>query len=89
MSQVNVSLPDDLSAWAESRAIEARLGSAGAYMAKLLRRDRHDAEKRARLLAAIDEGLLSGVSERDPFEYLDELRAGLRGAAGSVDAALG
>ena len=39
------------------------------------------------LKAAIDKGLASGVSERDPFELLDELRDGLRAAARSADAA--
>ena len=87
MAQVNVSLPDDLSAWAESRVMEGRYGDPAEYLRDLVRRDREEEQKLARLQAAIDEGRRSGVSERDPFEYLAELRAGLRGASGSADAA--
>jgi len=46
----------------------------------LVRHDRDHAQKLQALQAAIDAGLASGVSERDPFEYLNELRAGLRSA---------
>jgi antitoxin ParD1/3/4 len=64
MAQVNVSLPDELSAWAESRVMEGRYGDPAEYVRDLVRRDRADEEKRARLQAAIDEGRRSGVSER-------------------------
>lgn len=84
MTQLRVSVPDDLGAWAEARAVEAQLDGAGEYLVTLLRRERADAEKLGRLTAAIDEGLASGISERDPFDHIEELRAGLRG---SVDAA--
>lgn len=87
MAQVNVSLPDDLSAWAESRVTDGGYGDPAEYVRDLVRRDREDEEKLARLQAAIDEGRRSGVSERDPFEYLAELRAGLRTAGTSADAA--
>ena len=87
MTRIDLSVPDDLGDWAQARATEARLGGAGEYVAELLRREREDAEKLARLQAAIDEGRASGVSDRDPFAYLDELRAGLRRPGRSADAA--
>ena len=87
MTRLDLSLPDDLGAWAEARAAEARLGGAGEYLAELLRREREEADRLARLQAALDEGRASGVSGRDPFDYLDALRGGLRAAAGSADAA--
>jgi len=52
----------------------------------LVRRDQEREEKRRALRAAIDEGRASGVSDRDPFDYLDELRAGVRNAAKGKDA---
>ena len=61
MTRPAFSLPDDLSDWAEARAAEERLGSAGDYLAELLRRDRAEAQKRTALLAAVDEGLASPV----------------------------
>lgn len=77
MAQVNVSLPDDLSSWADSRATQGGYADPAEYVRDILRRDREREEKQARLHAAIDEGRRSGVSDRDPYEYLDELRAGL------------
>lgn len=59
MTRLSFSIPDDLGAWAEARAIEARLGGAGEYLAALLRRERDEAERAERLQAAIDEGLES------------------------------
>ena len=85
MAQMNISIPDKLKGWAESRVAEGRYSSTSDYVRDLVRRDQENEEKLRRLQAAIDEGLASGVSERDPFDYLAELRAGLRG--GSEDAA--
>lgn len=48
------------------------------------KREAEDA--RRRLQAAIDEGFASGGSERDPFAYLEELRASLRAAGPSDEA---
>lgn len=87
MAQLNVQLPDDLQRWADARAVEGGFSSTGDYIGELMRRDREDAEKLAALQAAIDAGRASGVSERDPFDYLDELRAGLRAQSPSADAA--
>jgi antitoxin ParD1/3/4 len=83
MAQMNVSLPEGLKSWAERRVAEGRYSSTSDYVRDLIRRDEEQEEKRLRLQAAIDEGLASGVSDRDPFAYLDDLRAKLR----SVDAA--
>jgi antitoxin ParD1/3/4 len=84
MTRLQLSVPDDLGAWAEARAIEAQLGGAGEYLATLLARERADADALARLQAAIDEGRASGISERDAFEHLDDLRAALRRDAGAT-----
>ena len=81
MPQVNVSLPDDLSRWAESRVADGGYADPADYVRDVVRRDREYQEKLAALRAAIDEGRQSGVSERDPFDYLAELRAGLRRSA--------
>ena len=87
MAQMNVSLPDQLKGWAESRVAEGRYSSTSDYVRDLVRRDQEREEKRRVLQAAIDEGLASPISDRDPFDYLDELRASVRDAAGSKDAA--
>ena len=87
MAQMNVSIPDKLKSWAEARVAEGRYSSTSDYVRDLVRRDQEREEKLQRLQAAIDEGLASGISDRDPFEYLEELRAGLRDRMKSADAA--
>jgi antitoxin ParD1/3/4 len=87
MAQVNVLLSDDLQTWADARVAAGLYPSASAYLGELVRRDQAQVEQQHRLQAAIDEGRASGVSERDPFAYLEELRAGLRADLGSADAA--
>ena len=87
MAQMNISIPDKLKGWAESRVAEGRYSSTSDYVRDLVRRDQEAEEKLRALRAAIDEGLASGISDRDPFEYLDELRAGLRDRMKSADAA--
>ena len=87
MVQVNVSLPEDLSRWAESRAAEGGYADPADYVRDVVRRDREHEVKLAALRAAIKEGRRSGVSERGPFEYLAELRAGLHRTDSSADAA--
>lgn len=87
MAQVHVSLPKDLSDWAESRVAQGGYADPAEYVRDVVRRDREYQEKLARLGEAIDEGRRSGKSDRDPFGYLAELRAGLRQSSGSADAA--
>jgi antitoxin ParD1/3/4 len=85
MAQMNISIPDKLKGWAEQRVAEGRYSSTSDYVRDLVRRDQENEEKLRRLQAAIDEGRNSGISERDPLEYLSELSACLRN--GSKDAA--
>lgn len=82
MAQMNISIPDALKGWAEQRVAEGRYSSTSDYVRDLVRRDQEQQQKVARLQAAIDEGRASGVSERDPFDYLNELRTGLRAKHG-------
>lgn len=84
---MNVSIPDKLKGWAEARVAEGRYSSTSDYVRDLVRRDQEQEERLRALRAAIDEGRASGVSDRDPFDYLDDLRAGLRVPAKSADAA--
>ena len=87
MAQMNVSIPDKLKGWAEARVAEGRYSSTSDYVRDLVRRDQEREEKMQALRAAIDEGRASGVSDRDPFDYLEELRNGLRNRTNSADAA--
>lgn len=87
MAQMNISIPEALKSWAEARVAEGRYSSTSDYVRDLVRRDQETEEKLRRLRAAIDEGLASGISDKDPFVYLEELRAGIRTRAKGKDAA--
>ena len=87
MAQMNISIPEALKSWAEARVAEGRYSSTSDYVRDLVRRDQEAEEKLRRLRAAIDEGLASGISDKDPFVYLEELRAGIRARAKGKDAA--
>ena len=64
MAQMNVSIPDQLKGWAESRVAEGRYSSTSDYIRDLVRRDQEREERLRALRAAIGEGLASGVSKR-------------------------
>jgi hypothetical protein len=84
MTRLDVSIDDDLGAWAEARAAEARaagarMAGAADYLADLLRRDREHFERGAgetqRLRAAWAEGLASGDPEPVPADWADRVIA--------------
>jgi len=74
MAQMNVSIPDKLKSWAESRVAEGRYSSTSDYVRDLVRRDQEAEEARRRLQAAIDEGLASGISERSIEQIIADRR---------------
>jgi antitoxin ParD1/3/4 len=59
MAQMNISIPDKLKGWVESRVAEGRYSSTSDYVRDLVRRDQEAEEARRRLQAAIEEGLAS------------------------------
>ena len=63
MAQMNISLPEQLKAWAESRVAAGRYSSASDYVRDLMRRDLDAVEAKARLQAAIDAGRASPPSD--------------------------
>lgn len=74
MAQMNISLPDTLKGWAESRVAEGRYSSTSDYVRDLVRRDQDHQQKLARLRAAIDEGLASGTSDRTIEDIIADRR---------------
>jgi len=72
---MNVSIPEALKAWVESRVAEGRYSSSSDYIRDLVRRDQEAEEARRRLQAAIDEGLASPVVETSIDEIITRGRA--------------
>lgn len=74
MAQMNISIPDKLKSWAESRVAEGRYSSTSDYVRDLVRRDQEQEEKLRRLRAAIEDGLASGVSTRTIEDIIADRR---------------
>jgi antitoxin ParD1/3/4 len=74
MATMNISLPDQMKNWVEEQAGGGRHGNASDYVRDLIRRDQERQDGIARLQKLIDEGLGSGVSERDLAMVLAEAR---------------
>lgn len=74
MTELTISMPDALHQWVEARIGEGRYVDAADYLRDLVRRDQH-AEDRRWLKAMIDEGLASGVIDRDPRDVIDDIIA--------------
>lgn len=75
MAQMNISIPDTLKGWAESRVAEGRYSSTSDYVRDLVRRDQENEEARRTLLAAIEEGRRSGISTKTLDDIIRDGRA--------------
>ena len=75
MATMNVSLPDPMRLWVDSRTRTGRYGNASDYIRDLIRRDQERQEQIAQFQSLIDEGLASGLSPRSIAEVLQEARA--------------
>lgn len=74
MTDLTISMPDMLQDWVDARLAEGGYTDAGEYLRDLVRRDQAAVDQRW-LKAMIDEGLRSGVIDRDAEEVLDEIIA--------------
>ncbi len=81
MATMNVSLPDPMKQWVESRMENGRFSNASDYVRHLIRRDQEREQARVMLQRAIDEGVASG--EPRPFDF-DEFNARMRERHGSA-----
>jgi antitoxin ParD1/3/4 len=72
---MNISIPERLKSWVESRVEEGRYSSSSDYVRDLVRRDQEREEKMLRLKQAIEEGLASGASDRTIEDIIADRRA--------------
>jgi antitoxin ParD1/3/4 len=75
MTQLTISMPAALQSWVESRISEGAYANAADYVRDLVRRDQAASAERQWVKAMVDEGLRSGVIDRDPREIIAELIA--------------
>lgn len=77
---MNVSLPDPMKEWVESRAETGRYANASDYVRDLIRKDQERADKIAAMQRLVDEGLESGPGLMSKDEMFQEARARLNAA---------
>jgi antitoxin ParD1/3/4 len=74
MAQMNISIPEKLKAWVESRVSEGSYASSSDYLRDLVRRDQQHHEQLERLRAEIQAGYDSGISERSLADIIEDAR---------------
>jgi len=67
MATMNVSLPDPMKAWIETRLKDGRFSNTSDYVRHLIRRDQERMQALETLQQAIDDGVRSGDPE--PFDF--------------------
>ncbi len=64
MATMNVSLPDPMKQWVESRALSGAYSNSSDYVRDLIRRDQERAAKIANFQSLVDDGRGSDISTR-------------------------
>ncbi len=80
MATMNISLPDALKEWAESRVAQGRFSNVSDYVRDLIRKDQERHAYIDYVQKAVDEGLASGVSDKS----FDDIVAAARRRAGKA-----
>ena len=87
MAQMNISIPEKLKAWVESRVADGSFSSSSDYLRDLVRQDQREQSQLEHLRAEIQAGIDSGISDVDPFEQIEGLRQRARAELAKRDAA--
>jgi antitoxin ParD1/3/4 len=78
MSELSIQLPPNLQRWVDARVSAGRYADAAEYLRDLVRRDQEALEEDIwRVRALVEEGIASGVIDREPEEVLAEIIAGI------------
>lgn len=67
MATMNVSLPDPMKEWVETRMKDGKFSNTSDYVRHLIRRDQERAAAVAEIQTAVDEAMASG--EPRPFDF--------------------
>jgi antitoxin ParD1/3/4 len=81
MATMNISLPKKMKDWVEKRAGEGSYANSSDYIRDLIREDEERQRVYDEIVAAGEEGLASGWSERTPQEIGDAVFAELEAEA--------
>ena len=75
MTQLTISIPPQLQSLIDARLAQGAYVDAADYVRDLLRQDARVQQERARLRELIEEGLASGVIDREPEDIIAEIIA--------------
>ncbi len=78
MATMNISLPDAMKTWVETRTEDGRYSNSSDYVRDLIRRDQINADKIAHMQRLVDEARAGGISDKTPREIFEEVRAEFR-----------
>ena len=88
MATMNISLPDEMKAWAESQSAGGKYANVSDYIRDLIRRDIKRADGIAHLQVLVDEALASGTRDiTDLDAYFQEITGRSRAVKKASDAA--
>ena len=82
MAQMNISIPDHLKTWVESRVADGTYASSSDYVRDLVRQDQRERQRLDWLRAEIQAGRNSGGSDRSLKDIVAEARAKHEARAG-------
>jgi antitoxin ParD1/3/4 len=80
VATIELSLPDDLKAWVETRARALGCADAGDYIRRLIESLRQREMAHDALMVEIEKGIASGVSDKTPRQIWEASRAKARAA---------
>lgn len=72
MATMNVSLPDLMKEWVESRAETGRYANASDYVRDLIRKDQERTNKVNAMQRFVDEGLDSGIGQKSKDRLFED-----------------
>jgi antitoxin ParD1/3/4 len=76
MAKMNISIPDSLRSWIDSRLAEGGYADASDYVRDLVQRDQNGATGQINWLQAeLDRGSSSPMLDRDPYRAIDDVIA--------------
>lgn len=78
MATMNISLPEQMKAWAEAQADTGKYSNTSDYVRDLIRRDQERAEKIAAMQAVVTRSLASGIGKRSMDDIWQEAQARIK-----------